>query len=260
LYSFNYSRKERRNLYDRFKSSCYYWAIGIGEATAKLLAKDGAKLVLGARRENLLQNIVKEVEELGGEAVYAVVDVTKVEQVENLAKLAMDKFGKIDVWLNNAGIMPQSLLRQKKIGDWDNMIDINIKGTLYGIGAALPYMHEKQSGHIINISSIAGHMAHAGGGVYSATKWAVRAISESLREEEAQNESNVRVTIVSPGAINTELLESVTDAEFKGNFEEFYRVYGIPVERVALTIKQAIDLPADTSWNEVIIRPTKQVM
>ncbi|MFD1171780.1 SDR family oxidoreductase [Oceanobacillus picturae] len=233
---------------------------GIGEATAKSLAKDGAKLVLGARRENLLQDIVKEVEELGGEAVYAIVDVTKVEQVENLAKLAIDKFGKIDVWLNNAGIMPQSLLKQKKIEDWDAMIDINIKGTLYGIGAALPFMEAQKSGHIINISSIAGHIAHAGSSVYSATKWAVRAISESLREEMAQDETTVRVTIISPGAINTELLESITDKEVKSNTKEFYKNFGISADRVALTIKQAIDLPEDTAWNEVIIRPTKQIM
>jgi NADP-dependent 3-hydroxy acid dehydrogenase YdfG len=233
---------------------------GIGEATAKLLAKDGVKLVLGARRETLLQNLVKEVEELGGEAVYAVVDVTKVEQVEDLAKLAIDKFGKIDVWLNNAGIMPQSLLKQKKIEDWDAMIDINIKGTLYGIGAALPFMEAQKSGHIINISSIAGHIAHAGSSVYSATKWAVRAISESLREEMAQDETNVRVTIVSPGAINTELLESVTDKGMQDNFKDFYKNFGISADRVALTIKQAIDLPEDAAWNEVIIRPTKQLM
>jgi NADP-dependent 3-hydroxy acid dehydrogenase YdfG len=233
---------------------------GIGEATAKILASDGNKLVLGARRESRLQDLVNEVKKLGGEAVYAITDVTKVEEVEALAKLAMDTFGRIDVWLNNAGIMPQSLLKQKKIADWNNMIDINIKGTLYGIGAALPYMHEQQSGHIINISSVAGHVAHAGSSVYSATKWAVRAISESLREEEAQGQTNVRVTIVSPGAINTELLDSVTDEEFQNNFKEYYENFGIPVERVALTIKHAIDLPSDASWNEVIIRPTRQVL
>ncbi|ASA20734.1 SDR family oxidoreductase [Paenibacillus donghaensis] len=233
---------------------------GIGEATAKILAKDGAKLVLGARREDRLQDLVKEVEELGGEAMYIVTDVTKVNQVESLAKLAVDTFGRIDVWLNNAGIMPQSLLKQKKIDDWDSMIDINIKGTLYGIGAAIPYMEEQKAGHIINISSVAGHFAHSGGSVYSATKWAVRAISESLREEMAEDQTNVRVTIISPGAINTELLESVTDKGFQSNFEDFYETFGISSERVALTIKQAIDLPDDAAWNEVIIRPTKQVM
>lgn len=233
---------------------------GIGEATAKVMAKDGAKLVLGARRENLLQNIVEEVEQLGGEAVYAVTDVTDVEQVENLAELAIERFGRIDVWINNAGIMPQSLLIQKKIDDWNRMIDINIKGTLYGIGATLPQMYEQKSGHIINVSSIAGHMAHSGGSVYSATKWAVRAISESLREEAAESDSNVRVTVVSPGAIKTELLESITDEAMQSGMEEFYNAYEIPAERVALAIKQAINMPADTALNEIIIRPTKQIV
>jgi len=233
---------------------------GIGKETALIMAKDGARLVLGARRENLLQEIVKEVEALGGEAVYAVTDVTKADQVEALAKLAVDKFSRIDVWVNNAGIMPQSLLKQKKIEDWDAMIDINIKGTLYGIGAALPYMEEQKAGQFINISSVAGHTARTGSAVYSATKWAVRAISESLREEVAQDGSNIRVTVISPGAINTELLSSVTDKEFQSNFEDFYKAYGISADRVALTIKQAIDLPEDATWNEVIIRPTKQAM
>lgn len=233
---------------------------GIGEATAKILAKDGAKLVLGARRKDRLEKLAEEVKELGGEAVYLVTDVTKVEEVEALGKLAIDTFGKIDVWLNNAGIMPQSMLEEKRISDWDATIDINIKGVLYGIGTALPYMKSQKSGHIINISSVAGHIAHAGGAVYSASKWAVRAISESLREEVAQMEGNIRTTIISPGAINTELTKSVTNEAVRGNIEVFYEQYAIPVERVALTIKQAIDLPEDASWNEVIIRPTKQVL
>ncbi len=232
---------------------------GIGEASAKLLAKNGAKVVLSARREERLAKIVEEITANGGEAVYQVTDVTKNEEVEALVKFAVDTFGRIDVLLNSAGIMPHSMLSDKRINDWDNMIDINIKGTLYGIGAAIPYMNEQKSGHIINISSVAGHYAHAGGAVYSATKWAVRAISESLREEMAQNQSNVRVTIVSPGAINTELLDSVTDEKLRANYEKFYENFGISVERVATTIQQAIDVPEDASWNEVIIRPTKQV-
>lgn len=156
---------------------------GIGEATAKLVVKDGAKVILGARRENKLKKIADEIEKLGGEVAYQATDVTDDNQVEALAKLAIDKFGRIDVWLNNAGIMPQSILSEKKINDWNNMIDINIKGTLYGIGAAIPYMDKQKSGHIINVSSVAGHTAHSGSAVYSATKYAVRAISESLRQE-----------------------------------------------------------------------------
>lgn len=232
---------------------------GIGEAVGKALALKGAKVVLGARRIERLQKIVTEIENNGGQAVYHQTDVTSNQEMEALVKTAIDAFGRVDVLLNNAGIMPQSLLSAKKIGDWDNMIDINIKGTLYGIGAVLPYMIEQKSGQIINISSVAGHYAHVGGAVYSATKWAVRAISESLREEMAQAENNVRMTIISPGAIQTDLLSSVTDDQLKENFEKFYENYGISVERVVRTIEQAIDLPEDATWNEVIIRPTKQV-
>lgn len=232
---------------------------GIGEATAKLVAKDGAKVVMGARRENKLKKIADEIAKLGGEAAYQATDVTDDDQVEALAKLAMAKFGRIDVWLNNAGIMPQSILSEKKINDWNNMIDINIKGTLYGIGAAIPYMDKQKSGHIINVSSVAGHTAHSGSAVYSATKYAVRAISESLRQEMVEAKNNVRVTVISPGAINTDLLSSVTDPEVKAGMEKFYESFGISVDRVALTIKEAIDMPADAAWNEVIIRPTNQM-
>ena len=232
---------------------------GIGKATARLLAEDGAKVVLGARRENKLQEIATEIEKLGGEAAYQSTDVTDDDQVESLAKLAIDRFGRIDVWVNNAGIMPQSILSEKKIDDWNNMIDINIKGTLYGIGAAIPYMDKQKYGHIINVSSVAGHTAHQGSAVYSATKYAVRAISESLRQEMVDAKNNVRVTVISPGAINTDLLSSVTDPEVKAGMEKFYESFGIPVERVALTIKEAIDLPEDAAWNEVIIRPTNQL-
>lgn len=232
---------------------------GIGEATAKLVVKDGAKVILGARRENKLKKIADEIEKLGGEVAYQATDVTDDNQVEALAKLAIDRFGRIDVWLNNAGIMPQSILSEKKINDWNNMIDINIKGTLYGIGAAIPYMDKQKSGHIINVSSVAGHTAHSGSAVYSATKYAVRAISESLRQEMVEAKNNVRVTVISPGAINTDLLSSVTDPEVKAGMEKFYESFGISVDRVALTIKEAIDMPADAAWNEVIIRPTNQM-
>lgn len=232
---------------------------GIGESSAKLLAAKGNKVVLGARREERLKQIVEEIKADNGEALYQVTDVTDSEDVEKLVKLAVDTFGRIDVLINSAGIMPHSPLKDKRINDWDQMIDINIKGTLYGIGAALSYMNEQKAGQIINISSVAGHYAHAGGAVYSATKWAVRAISESLREEVAQDGSNIRVTIISPGAINTELLSSVTDPDLKKNYQQFYDSFGISVDRVATTIQQAIDLPADAAWNEIIIRPTKQV-
>lgn len=232
---------------------------GIGEATAKLLAANGLIVVLAARREERLKELVQEIESAGGEALYQVTDVSNHSEVEQLIKVAIDNFGKVDVLINSAGIMAHSRLKDKRIVDWENMIDINLKGTLYGIGAVLPYMNAKKSGHIINISSVAGHYAHAGGAVYSATKWAVCAISESLREEVAQDGSNIRVSIISPGAINTELLSSMTDPNLKKSYEEFYENFGIPVDRVASAIQQVIDVPADASWNEVIIRPTRQV-
>lgn len=232
---------------------------GIGESSAKLLAQNGAKVVLGARRKERLESLVQEIKDFGGEAIYKVTDVRRCEEVESLVELAYQKYGSVDILINSAGLMPHSPLKNKRIVDWDNMIDTNIKGTLYGIGAVLPYMLQQQSGQIINISSIAGHYAHANGAVYSATKWAVRAISESLREEVAQEDANIRVSIISPGAINTELLSSVTDVDLKKSYEQFYQHYGISVERVAAAIQQVIETPEDTTWNEVVLRPTKQI-
>lgn len=233
---------------------------GIGQETAVLLAKDGAKLVLGARREDKLQDVAKLVTDNGGQAVYAVTDVRDNNQVQALAQLALETFGRIDVWINNAGIMPQAPFMAGTVSEWDAAIDINIKGVIYGINAALPIMTKQKDGQIITIASVEGHHAHAGGGVYSGTKYAVRAIAESLREEMAQMEGNLRSTIISPGAINTELLNSVADDKIKALYEDFYQSHGIPADRVALTIKQAIDLPADTAWNEVVMRPIKQVL
>lgn len=156
---------------------------GIGEATAKLLAGRGDKVVLGARREDRLQAIVNEIKAKGGHAVYQVVDVTSRHDVDALAKRALDEFGQIDVWLNNAGLMPHSTFDKLKVDEWDHMVDVNIKGTLYGIAAAILPMRQRKSGHFINLSSVAGHKTHVGGGVYSGTKYAVRAISEALRQE-----------------------------------------------------------------------------
>lgn len=233
---------------------------GIGQETATLLAKSGVKIVLGARREDKLQEVVELVRNNGGQAVYTVTDVRDRNQVQALAQLALDTYGGIDVWINNAGVMPQAPFIKGTIDEWDAAIDINIKGVLYGIAAALPIMVKQKKGHMINIASVEGHHSHAGGGVYSATKYAVRAMSASLREEMAQMEGQLRCTVISPGAINTELLNSVTDQQIKAIYEDFYASHGISPERVASTIKQAIDLPDDTAWNEVVMRPTKQVL
>lgn len=168
---------------------------GIGEATAKKLASTGAKLVLAARREERLQQLQKDIGKNGGKAIYKVTDVTSHEQMEELAEYALQEFGKIDVLVNNAGVMPHSFLYKKRIEDWNKMIDVNIKGVLYGIAAVLPSMREQKSGHVINLSSVAGHVVGAGSTVYGGTKFAVRAITEGLRKEEYSN--NIRTTIIS---------------------------------------------------------------
>ncbi|VWX37599.1 SDR family oxidoreductase [Exiguobacterium oxidotolerans] len=227
---------------------------GIGEATAKLLAKNGAKLVLAARREDRLKALKEEIEQLGGQAVYQVTDVTKTEQLEQLAKLAQETYGSVDVLVNNAGLMPLSQLHKNKQDEWDTMVDVNIKGVLYGIGAVLPYMRKQKSGHIINISSVAGHEVMPSSAVYSGTKFAVRAITEGLRKEESVD-NNIRATIISPGAVDTELKDHITDEDIKqgiGNMQ------AIDADAIARAINYAVSEPDDVSINEILIRPTSQ--
>ena len=227
---------------------------GIGEATAKLLAKNGAKLVLAARREDRLQALKEEIEQLGGQAVYQVTDVTKTEQLEQLAKLAQETYGSVDVLVNNAGLMPLSQLHKNKQDEWDTMVDVNIKGVLYGIGAVLPYMRKQKAGHIINISSVAGHEVMPSSAVYSGTKFAVRAITEGLRKEESVD-NNIRATIISPGAVDTELKDHITDEDIKqgiGNMQ------AIDADAIARAINYAVSEPDDVSINEILIRPTAQ--
>lgn len=228
---------------------------GIGEAAAKELASKGAKLVLAARREDRLQKLQEEIEKTGRKAIYKVTDVTSHEQMEELAAYALKEFGQIDVMINNAGLMPLSPVHEKKIKEWDTMIDVNIKGVLYGIAAVLPFMREKKEGHIINVSSVAGHLIGPAGSVYSGTKFAVRAITEGLRKEEAVN--NIRTTIISPGAVATELPETISGSELKAGINDFYQV-AIPAESIARAIAYAIEEPSDVAINEMIIRPTIQ--
>ncbi|URJ45428.1 SDR family oxidoreductase [Paenibacillus polymyxa] len=231
---------------------------GIGEAAAKKLASKGAKLVLAARREDRLKKLQDEIEQSGGEAVYTVTDVSSHQQMEGLAAYALNEFGKIDVLVNNAGIMPQAFLALKKVDEWDRMIDVNIKGVLYAIGAVLPSMRERKSGHIINLSSVAGHNIYPGGTVYCGTKHAVRAISEGLRQEEAMSGTNIRVTNISPGAVTSELLETTTDPAMKAGLDDFYKI-AIDADSIARAIAFAIEQPSDVGINEMIIRPTAQI-
>lgn len=231
---------------------------GIGAACAKLLATKNNKIVLAARRKKRLQKIATEIQQENGSAIAVQTDVTDQAQVQELAKKAVSEYGRIDVWINNAGLMPRSEFIKGRVEEWDKMIDVNIKGTLYGIAAVLPIMRKQKSGQIINLASVAGHAISIGSGVYSATKFAVRAISEGLRQEEAAAKSNIRVTVISPGAVATELTEHVKDPETKAQLDQFYKDYAIGADRIANTIAFAIDAPEDTTMNEIVIRPTIQ--
>jgi NADP-dependent 3-hydroxy acid dehydrogenase YdfG len=229
---------------------------GLGEAAARGLSSKGAIVVLGARRTERIQSLVGDLISKGGVALALPTDVTKYEQVKALVDLAVNTYGRIDVMINNAGLMPQSPLDRLKIDEWDQMIDVNIKGVLYGIAAALPYMKEQKSGHIINVSSVAGHKVRAGGAVYSATKHAVRVISEGLREE--VKPYNLRTTIISPGAVDTELPNSISESDVAESFRQFYKNYAIPADSFARAVAFAISQPEDVDVNEILYRPTRQ--
>jgi len=229
---------------------------GLGEATARLLSAQGAYLVLGARRIDRLKSLADELNAAGGKVIAFATDVTCCDQVKGLVDKAMQIYGNIDVIINNAGLMPSSPLERLKIDDWDRMIDVNIKGVLYGIAAVLPYMKKQKSGHIINVSSVAGHKIRAGGAVYAATKHAVRALSEALRQEVTPY--NIRTTIISPGAIATELPNSATEPDIAENFQQFYKEVAIPAESFAQAVVFAISQPEDVDINEILFRPTRQ--
>ena len=229
---------------------------GLGEATARYLAERGATVVLGARRAERLQTLVDELTRMGGKATALVTDVTDAAQVQALVDAAVEKYGRIDVILNNAGVMPHSPLERRKIDDWNRTIDINIKGVLYGISAALPHMQRQKSGHIINVSSVAGHRVGPGSAVYAATKTAVRVISEGLRQE--VKPWNIRTTIISPGAVATELPNSITEADVAKGIGQFYEQYAIPADSFARAVAFAISQPEDVDINEILFRPTRQ--
>lgn len=225
---------------------------GIGAATAQLLAKNGAKVVLGARRTDRLEAIVKEIQDQGGIAEYQALDVTQREQLVSIVQLAQQKFGRVDVLINNAGVMPLSTLDQLKVDEWDQMIDVNIKGVLYGIAAILPILKAQKSGQIINLSSIAGHTAYATSAVYCATKFAVVAISEALRQEVG---GDIRVTVISPGVTESELANTISDESARKGMEDFRKLC-IPAEAIARAISFAISQPDDVDISEMIVRPT----
>ncbi|MEH2153106.1 SDR family oxidoreductase [Nostoc sp.] len=227
---------------------------GLGEATAKRLAASGAKLMLAARREDRLKELVAAIAKSGGTATYQVTDVADRAQMEVLAKETLNTYGRIDVLINNAGLMPLSPLDQLKVEEWDQMIDVNIKGVLYGIAAVLPIMRQQKSGHVINLSSVAGHKVFSGAAVYCATKYAVRAISEGLRLE---SNGEIRSTNISPGAVATELTTTITDKDTAAGINQLYAI-AIDADAIARAIAYAIEQPGDVDVNEIIIRPTRQ--
>ncbi len=224
---------------------------GIGEATARWLAERGAKVVAGARRVERLKALAAEVTRAGGTIRYQAVDVTSLEDVRRFVAFAEQEFGTVDVIVNNAGLMPLAPFEALKVDEWNRMIDVNIRGVLHGIAAVLPGMKRRGMGQVINVSSTAGHTVWPTGGVYSATKFAVNAISEGLRQEN----KDIRVTIVSPGVTESELAETTTH-EATAAWLRDYRTTAIPASAVARAIGFAIEQPEDVDTGEIIVRPT----
>jgi len=229
---------------------------GLGEATARHLAALGAKVVVAARRKERLDRLAAEIEAAGGQAEAIEVDVRNRADVDIMVARALDRFGRLDVLVSNAGLMALAPLSANKVEEWERMVDINIKGVLYGIAAALPVFMEQQSGHFINLASVAGiKVSSPNGTVYSATKFAVRAISEGLRHEAG---GRIRTTIISPGAVESELPMGSSDPDAFRSISEFYKRQAIPADSVARAIAYAIEQPANVDINEIVLRPTEQ--
>ncbi len=225
---------------------------GIGEATARLLAGQGARVVLGARRLERLEALAADINAAGGSALARALDVTRRDDMQAFIDSAEQHFGRVDVIINNAGVMPLSRLDALKVDEWDRMIDVNVRGVLHGIAAGLPLMQRQRSGQFINIASIGAYAVSPTAAVYCATKYAVRAISEGLRQEVG---GNIRVTLISPGVTESELAESISDEDARAAMREF-RKGAIPAEAIARAIAYAVDQPADVDVSELIVRPT----
>ena len=225
---------------------------GIGAATARLLAADGHHVVLGARRTERLETLVADIRAAGGSAEYRALDVTDADDLQSFALAAHAKHGRIDVLINNAGVMPLSRLDALMLNEWDRMIDVNVRGVLYGIAAVLPLMQKARSGQIVNVSSIGGHAVSPTAAVYCATKFAVGAISEGLRQEVG---GDIRVTVISPGVTESELAESISDEGGRAEMREFRKV-AIGADAIARAIAYAMAQPADVDVSEIIVRPT----
>lgn len=225
---------------------------GIGEATARLLASRGAKVVLGARRTERLEKIAGDIRGSGGSAEFRALDVTDRQDVQDFIDFTVTRFGRVDVLVNNAGVMPLSKLEALKVDEWDRMIDVNIRGVLHGIAATLPLMQTQRAGQIINIASIGAYAVSPTAAVYCATKYAVRAISEGLRQEVG---GDIRVTVIAPGVTESELAESISDEGGRAEMAEFRKI-AIPADAIARAIAYAVEQPAEVDVSELIVRPT----
>jgi NADP-dependent 3-hydroxy acid dehydrogenase YdfG len=231
---------------------------GIGEATARLLASRGAKVVLGARREDRLKQIANDIRTAGGQAIHQELDVTDPAASEAVVARAKQEFGRVDVIFLNAGIMPNSPLSALKTDEWRRTVDINVNGVLNGVASVLPTFIAQKSGHVIATSSVAGLKAYPGGAIYGGTKWFVRDFMEVLRMESALEATNIRTTTIYPAAINTELLGTITDRNTAEGMTKLYEKIGISPERIASIVAFAIDQPEDTTVNEFTVGPANQ--
>ena len=225
---------------------------GSGEASARLLASKGARVVLGARRTDRLETLAMEIRSAGGIADVLALDVTNLDSMQSFIDFAVQLHGRVDVLINNAGVMPLSKLEALKVDEWNRMIDVNIRGVLHGIAATLPVMQQQRAGQIINIASIGAYAVSPTAAVYCATKYAVRAISEGLRQEVG---GDIRVTVIAPGVTESELADSISDEGGRAEMREFRKI-AIPASAIARAIAYAVDQPADVDVSELIVRPT----
>jgi len=229
---------------------------GIGYATALALSKAGARVTIGARRTDKLAQLENEIKKNGGEVLSQKLDVTKKTDCDAIVDQTIKKWGTVDILVNNAGIMPLSFVKNLKVDEWEQMI-VNIKGVLFCTAAVILHMKEKKSGHIINISSVAGRVVFPSGSVYCATKHAVTAFSEGLRQEFSAR-SNIRVTCIEPGVVETELLNTITDESLQSFIEMSKKTQGLKAEDIAEAILFAVQSPEHMNVNEILVRPTTQ--
>ena len=230
---------------------------GIGYATSLTLSKAGVRIAVGARRTDRLQELEKQIIKNNGEVFTQKLDVTSKSDCDSFVNAVVKKWGQVDILINNAGLMPLSYFKSGKVQEWEQMVDVNIKGVLYCTSAVVPYMLEEKSGHIINLSSVAGRIVFAGGSVYCATKHAIAALSEGLRKE-LSPKYNIRITCIEPGAVSTELLESITDETMTGFIQATKNMETLQSDDIANAILYAIQAPSHVNVNEILIRPTAQ--